>query len=56
MKALFVDTAGWMAMADAVDSSHLAACAARDDRLLDGGVLVSTSYVMDEMLTLVRMR
>ena len=57
MKAgLFVDTGGWMAMADAADPAHLAIRRARDECLRDGGILVSTDYVTDEALTLIRLR
>ena len=51
-----VDTAGWMAMADGSDPGHDACRAARDEWLRDGGVLVSTDYVLDETLTLIRIR
>jgi predicted nucleic acid-binding protein len=54
--ALFVDTGGWMAMADAADPAHLASRLARDEYLRGGGILVSTDYVMDETLTLIRIR
>ena len=53
---LFVDTAGWMAMADFADPMHTACCGVRDSWLTRGGVLVSTDYVVDETLTLVRVR
>ena len=56
MKALFVDTAGWMACADAADPDHEATRAARDEALEAGRVLVTTDYVVDETLTLIRMR
>ena len=56
MKALFVDTGGWMACADAADSAHAPACAARDAALRAGQLLVTTDYVLDECLTLIRMR
>jgi uncharacterized protein len=56
MNGLFVDTAGWMACADASDPSHAAACQARDAALEAGTLLVTTDYVMDETLTLLRMR
>ena len=56
MKALFVDTAGWMACADAADPAHGPARAARDAALEAGRVLVTTDYVVDETLTLIRMR
>lgn len=56
MKALFVDTAGWVMLADGADPQHRRACSVRDEWLAAGGVLVSTDYVMDETLTLLRMR
>ncbi len=56
MKGLFVDTAGWMACADAADPCHALACEARDTALEQGALLVTTDYVMDETLTLIRMR
>lgn len=56
MRAIFVDTAGWMACADAADPAHARATAARDTALKAGRVLVTTDYIVDETLTLVRMR
>lgn len=56
MKRLFVDTAGWMMLADAADPGHTDARSVRDRWLEEGGVLVSSDYVMDETLTLLRMR
>ncbi len=56
MKALFVDTAGWMACADAADPAHGRATTARDRWLERKGVLVTTDYVIDETLTLIRFR
>jgi uncharacterized protein len=56
MKGLFVDTAGWVACADVADPAHHKAAAARDGWLLDGGVLITTDYVADETLTVLRTR
>lgn len=56
MRGLFVDTAGWMACADGADPAHAAAREARDGALRDGELLVTTDYVVDETLTLLRMR
>ena len=56
MKYLFVDTAGWMACADAADPAHHAACAARDQWLEREGLLLTTDYVTDETLSLIRFR
>jgi predicted nucleic acid-binding protein len=55
-RVLFVDTSGWMMLADAADPSHHEAVRARDEWLLNGGTFVSTDYVLDETLTLVRFR
>jgi predicted nucleic acid-binding protein len=56
MNGVFVDTAGWMACADEDDPAHARARASRDEVLEQGSVLVTTDYVIDETLTLVRMR
>jgi predicted nucleic acid-binding protein len=45
-----------MAMADGADPRHGACRTARDKWLRDGGLLVSTDYVLDETLTLIRLR
>lgn len=54
MRGLFVDTAGWMSLADGNDPDHAHAREARDGWLDQGGMLVSTDYVADETLTLLR--
>ncbi len=56
MKGLFADTAGWVACADEADPAHKRAVAARDGWLEEGGFLVTTDYVIDETLTLIRVR
>ena len=56
MKVLFVDTAGWMACADESDPAHRKAMAVRDSWLEGGGLLVTSDYVTDETLTLLRLR
>ena len=56
MKALFVDTAGWVACADGADPAHVRCCAARDAALEAGQTLVTTDFVIDETLTLIRFR
>jgi len=56
MNALFVDTAGWVACADGADPVHRASCAARDAALEAGRTLLTTDYVADETLTLLRLR
>jgi len=56
MTALFIDTAGWMSCADASDAAHETCRAARDKALRGGHMLVTTDYVVDETLTLIRLR
>lgn len=56
MKAAFVDTAGWVACGDAADPDHAATCRARDGALEAGRTLVTTDYVVDETLTVMRLR
>lgn len=56
MKFLFVDTAGWMACADAADPDHAAARSARDHWLDREGLLLTSDYIIDETLTLLRQR
>jgi len=56
VKGLFVDTAGWMACADESDPAHHRAVQSRDAALESGSVLVTTDYVIDETLTLIRVR
>lgn len=56
MKGVFLDTAGWMACADEADPAHKRSCQARDAALERGSILVTTDYVIDETLTLIRKR
>ena len=56
MRSLFVDTAAWVAAADARDPAGPAVREARDRWLSQGGVLVTTDYVIDETLTTIRVR
>jgi len=56
MRLLFVDTAGWMACADGADPAHSKAVAVRDSWLQGGGLFVTSDYVVDETLTLLRIR
>jgi len=56
VKGLFVDTAGWMACADESDPAHAASVTERDLWLKSNGLLVTTDYVLDETLTLLRIR
>jgi len=55
-KATFVDTAGWMMLSDASDAAHGRAKVFRDTWLERRGIFVSTDFVLDETLTLLRMR
>jgi uncharacterized protein len=56
MKAVFVDTSGWMMLADGSDPQHALATRWRDAWLEASGTFVTTDYVVDETLTLLRMR
>jgi hypothetical protein len=56
VKAVFVDTGGWMACADRNDPAHPACAAARDAALEAGHILITTDFVVDETLTLIRFR
>jgi predicted nucleic acid-binding protein len=56
VRALFVDTAGWLACADSADRDHVRSCAARDAALEAGQTLITTDFVVDETLTLIRLR
>jgi uncharacterized protein len=56
MKAVFVDTGGWMACADGADPAHARCRAARDSALEGGYTLITTDFVVDETLTLIRFR
>jgi len=56
MRLLFVDTTGWMACADGADPAHSKAVAGRDSWLQGGGLFVTSDYVADETLTLLRIR
>jgi len=56
MKGLFTDTAGWIACADAADAHYRNAVRARDQWLEERGFLVTTDYIVDETLTLLKIR
>jgi hypothetical protein len=56
MNGVFVDTGGWMACADRADPAHAACAAARDAALEAGRTLITTDFVVDETLTLIRFR
>ena len=51
-----MDTAGWVACADGADPAHDRCRAARDGALEAGQTLVTTDFVADETLTLLRFR
>ncbi len=51
-----MDTAGWMACADSADPAHVRSCEARDAALHAGQTLVTTDFVVDESLSLIRFR
>ncbi len=53
---MFVDTAAWVAAADAANAAGSPVRKARDQWLSDGGVLTTTDYVIDETLTTIRFR
>jgi len=48
---LFVDTWGWLVLEDSKEAAHARAVAVRRRHTDDGGVLVTTDYVLDEVLT-----
>ena len=53
MERVFVDTSAWYAVADARDPDHPAVSAFMQSNPLP---LITTTYVLDEMLTLVKAR
>lgn len=56
MNTLFVDTAGWLAAADAADAKNEEVRHVRDTWLERRGLLVTSDYVCDETLTILRFR
>ena len=56
MTAVFMDTGGWMACADRADPAHDPCRDARDRALETGLALITTDFVVDETLTLIRFR
>lgn len=56
MNAVFVDTGGWMACADRSDPAHASCRAARDGAIEASQTLITTDFVIDETLTLIRFR
>jgi predicted nucleic acid-binding protein len=55
-KSIFVDTAGFMMLADRADPNHERVATFRDRWLERRGLLVTTDFVLDETLTLLRVR
>jgi hypothetical protein len=56
LNAVFVDTGGWMACADRADPAYAPCRTARDGALEAGKTLITTDFVIDETLTLIRFR
>ena len=56
MKPIYVDTAAWVSAADSADISGSLVRQTRDRWLSEGGILVTTDYVVDETLTTIRFR
>ena len=56
MRPMFVDTAAWVSAADSADISGPLVRQIRDQWLSEGGILVTTDYVVDETLTTIRFR
>ncbi len=56
MKPIYVDTAAWVSAADSADISGSLVRQTRDRWLSEGGILVTTDYVVDETLTTIRLR
>ena len=48
---LFVDTWGWLVLEDRKDPAHAAAVDLRRRQTDSGGLLVTSDYVLDEMIT-----
>lgn len=56
MRPMFVDTAAWVSAADSADMSGPLVRRNRDQWLSEGGILITTDYVVDETLTTIRFR
>ena len=54
MTAVFVDTWAWYALTDRADDDHLLAQLANEELLESGHTFVTTNFVLDETLTLIR--
>ena len=56
-KRIFIDTGAFLALEDASDKYHEAAIRFREQKLLpDRYEIITTSYILDETLTLIRSR
>ena len=53
---IFVDTWGWLALADRSDRGHAAAAKCYADRSRPRGHIVTSDFVLDEVLTLLFLR
>lgn len=56
MKLMLVDTAGWVAAADASDPKCEPTRECRDEWMENGGILLTTDYICSETLTIMRLR
>jgi predicted nucleic acid-binding protein len=54
MSRVFVDTWAWYALADKADADHELAQLTNDELLDAGHTFVTTNFVFDETLTLIR--
>ncbi len=56
-RSIFIDTGAFLALEDASDQHHQEAVQFRDEVLAGGSYdLITTSYILDEVLTLIRSR
>jgi len=55
-KPIFFDSWGWIAVADRKDSYHETAKPFYQEYLNDGGIPITTDYILDEVLTVLRRR
>ena len=54
MTAIFVDTWAWYALVDKADDDHIMAQALNEELLEAGHTFVTTNFVLDEAITLIR--
>jgi hypothetical protein len=54
MSKVFIDTWAWYALADATDADHVWAQAVNDRLLNEGDIFLTTNFVLDEAITLIR--